>query len=124
MEQTNEALAQIMPEDILVFNFDQAQGVVSYYLSNDSFLWYGNPEELIGRMYPQNHSLVEGEFDDQEGIKQLMELLGSDRKVWFLGSGQAREEIIQKWEKEGIHSEELYDVLLERYWFKIYQLKM
>lgn len=124
MEQTNEALAQISPEDILVFNFDQAQGVVSYYLANDSYLWYGNPEELICRMYPQNHSLVEGEFEDSEGIRRLKELAGSGRRVWFLGSGKAREEIIQKWEEEGIYAKEVSDVLLERYWFKIYQLKM
>lgn len=124
MEQTKEALGQISPDDILVFNFDQAQGVVSYYLPNEFFLWYGNPEDLICRMYPQNHSLVEGEFEDQEGIRQLKKLLGSGNNVWFFGSGQAREEIIQKWEQEGIKSEEMSDVLLERYWFKIYQLKM
>lgn len=124
MGQTKEAIAQIAPEDILVFNFDQTQGVVSYYLDNESYLWYGNPEELICRMYPQNKSLVEGEFDDQKGIGRLKELLESRQKVWFLGSGQAREEILQKWEAEGIKSEEMWDVLLERYWFKIYQLKM
>ena len=124
MEQTKEALLQIDPEDSLVFNFDQTQGIVSYYLANDSYLWYGNPEELICQMYPQNKSLVEGEFDDGEGIRRLKELLGENRQVWFLGSGQAREEILEKWQAEGISAEKVSEAMLERYWVNIYKLKM
>ena len=123
MAQTKEALSQIPAEDALIFNFGQAQGVVSYYLENDSFLWYEEPEELICRMYPQNHSLVDGEFDDREGIGRLKELL-EEQEVWFFGSGQAREEILEKWRAEGICAEKVSEVLLERYWFNIYKLKM
>ncbi len=123
MKETEEALTQIGSEDILIFNFDQVQAVASYYLDNDSWLWYGNPETLICRMYPHNHSLVEGEFEDQEGIKKIRELLGTGKNVWFLGSGAARDEIMQKWEAEGIGANEHSSVLLERYWFNIYSVK-
>lgn len=123
MKAAENALAQIDPDDILIFNFDQIQAVTSIYLANDSWLWYGKPESLICRMYPQNHSLLEGEFEDQAGIKKIQELLGTGRKVWFLGSGSAREEIMQKWETEGIGAYENASVMLERYWFNIYSIK-
>ena len=123
MKETENALAQIGPDDILIFNFDQIQAVSSYYLSNYSWLWYGEPEILICRMYPQNHGLVEGAFEDQAGIRKIQELLETGRPVWFLGSGAAREEIIQKWEAEGIGVYEDSSMLLERYWFNIYSIK-
>lgn len=123
MQEVENALARIEPDDILLFNFDQMQAVASYYLGNDSWLWYGNPEPLICRMYPYNHSLVEGDFEDQAGIAKIQELLGTGRRVWFLGSGMAREEIIQKWEAEGINVYEESGMLLERYWFNIYSVK-
>ncbi|MCM1126301.1 MAG: hypothetical protein NC429_07490 [Lachnospiraceae bacterium] len=123
MEKTQEVLEQIGGEDILIFNFDQVQAVNSFYLQNDSWLWYQNPEPLICRMYPQNHSLVEGEFEDEAGIRRIKELLGTGRNVWFIGSGEAREEIIQKWEAEGIGADEVFSVMLERYWFNIYSIK-
>lgn len=123
MREAETVFAQIDPDDILIFNFDQLQAVSSYYLSNDSWLWYGNPETLICRMYPQNYSLVEGEFEDKEGIRKIRELLGTGRRIWFLGSGVAREEIIQKWETEGIGVYEDSGMLLERYWFNIYSIK-
>lgn len=123
MENAQKALAQIGGEDILIFNYDQVQAVNSFYLQNDSFLWYQAPEPLICRMYPQNHSLVEGEFEDEAGIRRIKELLETGRNVWFIGSGGAREEIIQKWEAEGISADEAFSVMLERYWFNIYSVK-
>ncbi len=123
MQKTETELAGVGEEDLIVFNFDQAQAVVSYYLHNDSYLWYGNPEELISLMYPVNHSLVEGEFEDQAGIERLKELLSSGRNVWFFGSGAARDEIIAKWKEAGIEAEETESVMLERYWFNLYRLQ-
>ncbi len=123
MENTEAELSKIDGEDLIVCNFDQTQAVVSYYLHNDFYLWYGNPEELICLMYPGNHSLVEGEFEDQEGIRRLKELLGLGKTVWFLGSGASRDEIIAKWQDEGIEAEEMGSVMLERYWFNLYRIK-
>ena len=123
MQKTEEALSGIGEEDILLCNFKQVQAVVSCYLPNESWLWYEEPEELIVKMYPQNHSLVEGAFSDEEGIERIRKLLLTGRTVWFLGSGNAREEILDKWEMEGITAQEEKSVLLERYWFNLYRIK-
>lgn len=122
MGQVRGALSLIGEKDAVVFNFDQAQGVVSYYLRGDTYLWYQRPEELIVEMYPQNHPLVDGEFSDEAGIAALKELFGRYERVWFCGSGNAREEIIEKWRNAGLEAAERADVMLERYWFKLYQI--
>lgn len=145
MEKAMDALPQIEEGDIVVYNFDQAQAVISCYLNNDTYLWYGKPETLIREMYPGNYPLVEGEFSDERGIEALKELFFSEgkssgkeipgsltsgndripqkRKVWFLGSGNAREEILEKWKEAGVSSKETASVMIERYWFNIYELK-
>lgn len=120
MKQAEQVLAGIGPEDILVYNFDQAQGVISYYLNNDSYLWYGTPEELIRELNPGIFPLVEGAFSDEEGIGRMKELLQKGRRVWFLGSGNAREEIIEKWENAGMKVTENAEMMIERYWVKLY----
>ena len=72
---------------------------------------------------------MEGEFSDEEGVRALKELLlakaGSGTgKVWFFGSGNARDEIIEKWEKAGITADEKASIMIERYWFNIYDCKL
>lgn len=123
MEKALVVLNEIGSEDILIFNFGQLQAVISYYLENDSYLWYESTEKLITEMYPQDHSLVEDEFSDEEGLRRLQELLGTGKRVWFLGSGNARDEIIEKWEQEQIVIQQISDAMVERYWFNLYQLK-
>ena len=123
MDKTQEALAQIGKEDIVIYNFNQTQAVVSCYLDNDSRLWAGEPEKLIRRMYPENRGLTEGEFEDEKGMQEIRALLEAGETVWYLGSGNAREEIIEKWKTEGIAAQEEASVLLERYWFNIYRIK-
>ncbi|MBD5396508.1 MAG: hypothetical protein HDR71_20085 [Lachnospiraceae bacterium] len=122
METALNELEQIGSDDIIIYNFDQLQAVASYYLENDTYLWYGNTEELIREMFPRNHALVEGEFSDEAGIARMKELMHEGRTVWFLGSGNAREEILKKWEQEGIYGEEKASVMIERYWFNFYHL--
>ncbi len=129
MKEAGQALSQVDENDIVIFNFDQTQAVASYYLKNDTYLWYGKPEELIREMYPVNHALVEGEFSDEEGIRALKELLvakeqAGNGKVWFFGSGNAREEIIEKWKNAGIEASESASVMIERYWFNLYECKL
>ena len=122
MQAALSELSQIGEGDIVIFNFDQAQAVTGCYLPNDTYLWYGKPEELVVRMYPQNKSLVEGEFSDEAGMEAIKKFLKSGERVWFLGTGNAREEIRQKWEKEGIHTQEKASVMIERYWINFYLL--
>lgn len=123
MRQVWEALSRIGDEDAVVFNFDQTQAVVSFYLPNETYLWYGEPEKLIAEMYPGNHPLVEGAFSDEAGFEALKALLDEHESVWFFGSGNARDEIIEKWEDVGIEAQEKASAMLERYWFNLYQLK-
>ncbi len=127
MASAQEAIDQISQGDAVVCNFDQAQAVTSFYLEQgvESYLWYGTPETLIQRMYPQNHPLVEGEFSDEQGYVNLKKLISeTNGTVWFLGSGNARDEIIEKWEAQGIHVEEQNSVLIECYWFNLYTLTL
>ena len=74
-------------------------------------------------MYPQDQRLVEEEFSDEEGIRRLQKLLETGKTVWFLGSGNARDEIIEKWEQEQITAQQISEAMVERYWFNLYQLK-
>lgn len=122
MASAQEAIAQIKEDDIVIFNFDQTQAVVSWYLDSESYLWYGKPESLIRKMYPRVHALVEEEFSDEAGIAEMKEMLAEDKQIWFLGSGNARDEIIQKWKLAGIKAEETDSVMIERYWFNLYKI--
>lgn len=122
MEQVEKAFSKIGREDILLFNFGQLQAVTAYYLENDTYLWYEQPEELVQEMYPAVHSLTGEGFTDEKGIARIQEFLSQGKTVRFLGSGNAREEILEKWEKEGIRWKEEDSVMLERYWFNIYTI--
>lgn len=122
MEQAKAVLSQIDEKDILLFNFDQGQAVISYYVDNESYLWYGEPEELIKKMYPENHALVEGEFTDEAGMEKIKALLLTGKEIWYLGSGNARDEIRKKWEENGIATEEVKSLMVERYWFNLYRV--
>lgn len=122
MDGAEDIFSIIGDEDIVVCNFDQVQAMAAYYLPNDSYLWYGTPEPLIHEMYPQSHGLVEGEFSDEAGIMALKGLLDLGKPVWFVGSGNARDEIIEKWESAGIGAEERASAMVERYWFNLYRI--
>ena len=63
-------------------------------------------------MYPEIHGLVEGEFSDEKGFAALKELLKENDRVWFIGSGNARDEIIEKWENMDIDAEETASVMI------------
>ena len=119
MEYTSEAFHGIGVKDILIFNFDQVQMVTGYYLDNDSYLWYGQPEELIQEICGSKSSLNE----DTAKIKEWL-LQGS--KVWFIGSFNSREDIVEGWRTEGLRIEEVWmgSYLLERYWFNLYKLSI
>ena len=72
---------------------------------------------LIKEMFPDIHGI-----QDMEGIRQKLQ---EGQRVWFIGSGLIREDILKEWAKEGILSVETADsCLLERYWFNIYRLEL
>lgn len=116
MEETKTALSGLDAEDILIFNFDQVQMVTGYYINNDSYLWYGQPEELVQEICGKKKSL-------NEDTDQIREWLSDGKKVWFFGSFNSREDILALWQEEGVTNEEQGSYLLERYWFNLYALK-
>ena len=125
MEETQRGFEQIGEEDILVFNFLHTQGVTAYYLTNQSYLMWSEPEELIRQMYPQVHGfgeLTEASDQEESQAQQILQWLKQGKKVWFLGSGNVREEIVADFKEQGIMAVETGSYLLERYWFNLYDL--
>ena len=117
MDRTLEELSRIGEEDAVIFNFDQVQAVAGYYMDQESWLYGNEPESLIKEMFPDIHGI-----QDAEGIRQKLQ---EGQRVWFIGSGLIREDILKEWAKEGILSVETADsCLLERYWFNIYRLEL
>lgn len=118
MRQTEEALSSIAPEDIIIYNFDQVQAVTSYYLpeESDSYLWCGTPETLIQEIVRP--------YDAVEDSAALRAWCEEGRKVWFIGSFNSRDDIVEEWEADGLYIEEKGSYLLERYWFNLYRISI
>ena len=117
MKQAEEALSSIAPDDIVIYNFDQVQAVTSYYLDREtqSYLWCGTPETLI-----QDIIRPYGVVEDAQVIK---EWCGDGRDVWFIGSFNSRDDIVEEWAATGMNIEETGSYLLERYWFNLYKVE-
>ena len=118
MKETEEALSVIGPEDTIIYNFDQVQAVTSYYLpeETDSRLWRGTPEELVQDIIRPYGSVEE--------TQQIRALCGQGGNVWFIGSFNSRDDIVEEWAAEGVKAEETGSYLLERYWFNLYKISL
>ena len=114
MQETETALSSIAAEDIVIYNFDQVQAVTSYYLTTDSYLWCGTPETLIQEIIRP--------YGTVEQTAQIQTWIEEGRTVWFIGSFNSREDIVDEWEAAGLHVEETGSYLLERYWFNLYRI--
>ncbi|MCM1087426.1 MAG: glucosyltransferase domain-containing protein [Muribaculaceae bacterium] len=116
MEETKTAMDKIEEEDIVLYNFDQLQAVAGYYMEQESYLWNGEQEPLIGEMFGKRGSVQSSE--------QIKDWLDAGKTVWFFGSFNSREEICAEWEKDGLKTKELGSYMLERYWFNIYSVNI
>ncbi len=115
MKHATEALAKIPEGSSVITNFDHVTAVYSYYRPNDNvYLYEGETDRLI----PILNGNVDSSLDD-EGILKLTE---SQSPVFFLGSFNSREEIVDSWKAIGIDSELDDSILIERYWINIYKL--
>lgn len=116
MQETETALSSIAAGDIVIYNFDQVQAVTSYYMDEtiDSYLWCGVPETLIQEII-RPYGVVEQTAQIQAWVRE-------GRNVWFIGSFNSREDIVDEWEAAGLHVEETGSYLLERYWFNLYRI--
>ena len=113
MEEVEEAFGQIGPEDMVITQFNQVQGVTGYYLKNDMYLWNSEPEELICDIFENKYFSMSME----EEIKEWMD---EGKTVWFIGNKNA--DLLEEWEDAGILSEEQQEVMLEVYWMTLYKL--
>lgn len=116
MKETESVLSDIAPDDIIIYNFDQLQAVAGYYAEQESYLWNGEAEELIARIFGVKRSV----YDAQ----QVKEWLQEGKNVRFFGSFNSRENIRTEWEAEGIYTQETGSYMLERYWFNVYELSL
>lgn len=117
MRETETALSLISPEDAVIYNFDQVQAVTAYYLpqSTERFLWCGSAESLIQEMI--------GPCGTLENVDEIRELAGTkDLNLWFIGSFNSRDDIVEEWREAGLDVEEMGSFLLERYWFNLYKI--
>ena len=114
MEMT-EAFLQEFPKDaVILCNFNHVQALTAYYMDNENVLYGGEPEPLIARLLPECVGMPD--------VTQIRELVEKN-DVYFLGSFNAREELLKEWEEYGITYTEDGSYLLERYWFNVYHLK-
>lgn len=124
MRETQKALALIGPEDSVLYNFDQVQAVTGYYLPEtvNRFLWCVEGEKLI-----QEITSPCGLVEDVEEIRELLKAAqGGDknRSLWFIGSFNSRDDIVEEWRDAGLTVEERGSFLLERYWFNLYKVSL
>lgn len=115
MKETQKGLDSIEQDDILIFNFNHVQATVGYYKDNESYLLYQEAETLIQDIY-QEYGMI-------NDVNQIKELVQKGKKVWFLGSFNSREDIVNEWEQQGLKVTEQGSYLLERYWFNLYSVE-
>lgn len=122
MAETEEALAKIGPQDSVLYNFDQVQAVTGYYLPETvkRYLWCAEGEKLI-----QEITSPCGTVEDTEEIHEMLknaQTQGKKTNLWFIGSFNSREDIVDEWRDAGLEVEEKGSFLLERYWFNLYKI--
>lgn len=115
MELTQPFLEEFPSDAVILCNFNHVQALTAYYLENVNILYGGEPERLIAKLQP--HCIG---MPDIEVLPQLVE----EKDVYFFGSFEAREELLEEWAQYGITYTEEGTYLLERYYFNVYHLRM
>ncbi len=115
MSQAKEAMDKVDTEAVLVTNFDHVTAIMSYYRPDGRVYLY---EDDVDRLIPQMFDSAAGSATDGD----ILNVLSGGKQVYFLGSFNSREDIIENWENAGIGSELMDSVLIERYWINIYKL--
>ena len=104
---------------LIVCNFNQMQALLWHYLDNDSVLWGYTDETLIADICDRDPIVM---VDDPGDLKEMVSARGQDHFL-FVGSGNARDEIIAGWESCEFFTELLQDsCLIERYYANIYNV--
>jgi len=107
-------------DDILVCNFNQVQAVLWHYLDNDSVLYGETDELLVGEVCGRAPMVMTESIDE---VKSIATNSSGKNEFIFIGSGNAREDIISEWEADGLTVNLIADsCLLERYYFNVYNV--
>lgn len=122
MRETEQALSMIGQTDTVFYNFDQVQAVTGYYLPEtvERLLWRTEGEKLI-----QEITSPCGHVENAVEIRQMLERIqegDEEKNLWFIGSFNSRDDIVDEWRGSGLEVEEMGSFLLERYWFNVYKI--
>ena len=89
---------------------------MSYYRPDCQVLLY---EAEIDKLLPD----MQGNITDNVHDLDIEKLVSSqDKEVYFWGSFNSREEIVESWTTLGINNELMDNILIERYWINVYKL--
>lgn len=110
-----EAINEIPENSVIITNFDHVTAVISYYRPDCSVYLYEAP---IDRLLSEGLGNIT-ELTKDEDVK---EFVTSNADVYFLGSFNSREEIVEHWKELGISSDLFGEALVERYWINFYRL--
>ena len=115
-------IADNYDEAVLVCNFNQVQDILWFYLENDSVLWGETNETLIGDICGRAPIRMTTDISELKTMTEASKV-GGETGFLFVGSGNARDEIIDIWEADGMKVEQIADsCLVERYYFNIYKV--
>lgn len=98
----------------VITNFDHVTMITAYYRPDiDVYLYENDADPLIERMFVGRYHRL---YEDK-----CYELVTNEDNVYFFGSFNSRDDIVAQWESFGIESRQIDSVLMERYWFNIYE---
>ncbi len=115
------AISDVYSEKKIICNFNQIQSLTWYYQDCDSILWGETDETLIAEICGRSPVVMTTDADE---LASIIRADGGDSFIYY-GSFNARDEIIAEWKSRGFKCRLLYDsVLLERYYFNVYEIRI
>lgn len=121
MQLASPALEEIPEGSIIITNFDHVCAVTSFYRPDcQVYLYEAEIDPLLKDMMGNITDNI-----DESKVKSLVkdENAPDSQNVYFFGSFNSREEIVDNWSKNGINSPLSGSFLIERYWINIYRLE-
>lgn len=111
-----EAINEIPKGACIITNFDHVTAITGYYRRDcDVYLYENDADKLLNEMFGRC-----GRSITSDDVSNLIE---EYPQVYFLGSFNSRDDIVNEWEQAGIHSTQEGSYLIERYWFNMYRLE-
>lgn len=111
-----QALESIPEGSVIITNFDHVTALMDYYKENcDIYLYEGELDPLVEYMFNRHNQTMQR--------SQIENLVATNQNVYFFGSFNSRDEILEDWSSLGITSNEQASILIERYWINIWELK-